>query len=218
MAESVVIGFDFDGTLVDSQSAVKIALEEILPRYLHPDQEWSVRDVFHLNLDSLKQKFKFRDKDAFAAFRCHFVQRFDTEYFRHVTLMDGAQEVLQDLASRYGVSQLFVLTNRRASSVKQIARALNLHAYFNFIESVVPDGSANPKVPALEEALGRFERPFLSAYVGDHLNDAEAAIQTGSLAILYDPSLSLQQHPRAVHVAALKDIMKIMETHHEKGK
>lgn len=213
MLNAIAIGFDFDGTLVDSQGAVRAALEETLPAFLHPDETWSINEVFHLNLDALKTKYRFRDATAFDAFRSRFVERFDSEHHKSVSLIDGAVDLLETLKHRFGSSHLFVLTNRRQESVRQIAASLGLDQYFAFIDSVRPDGTSNPKARALGAALARFPKPFWSAYVGDHENDADAAIQNGAVPILYQPSPNPEnQHREALSIQALPDVIKIVET------
>jgi phosphoglycolate phosphatase-like HAD superfamily hydrolase len=125
-------------------------------------------------------------------------------------------DLLTDLKTKYGSSQMFVLTNRRQESVTQIAAALGLDRYFAFIQSVAADGTENPKIAALGKALARFDAPYWSAYVGDHSKDAEAAKQNGSTAILFDPSRDPGNKPTdTIIVDVLTDIIKIVEAYHE---
>jgi phosphoglycolate phosphatase-like HAD superfamily hydrolase len=216
MSEGIVIGFDFDGTLVDSREAVRHALSETLPEFLDPQQAWSVDDVFHLSLDALRSRYRFRDNGAFFAFRRAFVKRFDNEHYKKVQPIEHAVDLLQNLKARYGSSRLFVLTNRRQESAAQIANALNFERFFAFITSVIPDGTENPKIVALSKALGRYETPYWSAYVGDHPKDAEAATRNGSTAILFDPSVMPKNPPKgAIVIDVLTDVLKIVEENRE---
>ena len=68
------IGFDLDGTLIDSHKAVYDCLSESLPNYVNENVDNIIDIVFPLTMSQFPDYIKFKNPESFNLFRKEFIK------------------------------------------------------------------------------------------------------------------------------------------------
>ncbi len=172
------IGFDLDGTLINSYDAIYMCLKENIPKYSSQNVEELIKIVFPLTLDQFPKYINFRSNNDFEKFKKDFIFSFDEVYYKNIKTIKYAKEVLNFSVNTYGKNNVFILTNRRHDSAIQICSNLKITDIIlkENIFSSIDDGSRNPKISSLKNLLPIFDKKSSrGCYVGDSLVDIEAA-------------------------------------------
>jgi pyrophosphatase PpaX len=180
------IGFDLDGTLVDSRPAVLDALRHVLPRHVGSSPDELIETLFPLTLEGYRSVLRLHDPAAWEAFRSDFVERFDKVSFKAIAPFPGAYEVLERANAMAGKAATFLLTNRRLVSALAVLEHTGLSAGFSLVRQTVDDGTANPKVGSIRKLVAELDATGPGVYFGDHPKDAEAALGIGFDAVLLE--------------------------------
>ena len=179
------IGFDLDGTLVDSKPAVLECLRFVMPSFCVMDADEVVDQLFPLSLADFQSVLKLEDAELWIEFRNRYIARFDSVSYKFVKILPGAYERVTFVSGQLGAENIFVLTNRRLESAESILADIGLRPLFGHVVHATPIvGGGNPKTRALRKILRDQEYTGRGAYVGDDIRDAEAAIKNGLDAIL----------------------------------
>ncbi|MGA7965385.1 MAG: HAD hydrolase-like protein [Gammaproteobacteria bacterium] len=171
-----VLGFDFDGTLVDSAPALEHALTRSADRF-----DIDLRDVDLCRLGALSLNDYAMQlgigADEFEEFKRYFSAVFDSESFRFVEKKSGVDELLNVLAPTPAGQQLFVLTNRRIESVRQILAELGINEFGDRVWSASEQpAGGNRKRSVLSRIVCEHYKASRVAYAGDAVEDVEAAL------------------------------------------
>ena len=178
MKKKEYIGFDLDGTLINSYKAINDCLSNILPKYSNTIPEKVIDKIFPLTLDQFPKYIDFFSDKDFEFFKKDFMKSFDEIYFKKIEIIPGAKEVLKYSVKKYGINNVFILTNRRFNSAKQICTHFN---FFEILEneklfSTLKNDEANPKINSLRNIILQYYKKNLAGYyVGDSFLDIEAA-------------------------------------------
>ena len=173
------IGFDLDGTLVDSHKAIYDCLKYTIPKYSDVDVCKIIDTIFPLTLDQFPNYIDFASKKDFSEFKIFFIESFDEIYYKKVKIIDGAIKTLNFSVNKFGNENIFILTNRRSESAIQIC---NYHGITNIISSeniysTKNDGTKNPKLNSMSNIVTKKNYQYLlGCYVGDSAIDIESAI------------------------------------------
>lgn len=174
------IGFDLDGTLVDSQKAVYECLKESLPKYYDGNINQVIDIVFPLTMDQFSKYINFKSHDSFNSFKSDFINLFDKKYYKDIKKNHGCLELLKFCKRKYGENNVFILTNRREKSALQVCNYLNITNIINTekIFSTKFNNSSNPKSASLNNLIKLLKIEKMSGYyVGDSLADLDSAIE-----------------------------------------
>ena len=174
------IGFDLDGTLIDSHKAVYDCLSESLPSYVDDDIDNIVDIIFPLTMNQFPDFIKFKNSDSYELFKKEFIDLFDKKYYKEIERKEGCFDLLKFCQNKYGKSNVFILTNRREKSTLQVCNYLNITNIINTnkIFSTKFDNTKNPKSSSLKHVTKflNFENKF-GYYVGDSISDVYSAIE-----------------------------------------
>jgi len=174
------IGFDLDGTLVDSQKAVYECLKESLPKYYNGNINQIIDIIFPLTMDQFPKYINFKSHDAFNSFKSDFINLFDKRYYKDIEKNRGCLELLKFCKRKFGEKNVFILTNRREKSALQVCNYLNISHIINTerIFSTKFNNSSNPKSASLNNLIKLLKIDNMSGYyVGDSLTDLDSAIE-----------------------------------------
>jgi len=173
------IGFDLDGTLIDSHKAVYDCLSESLPNYVNENVDNIIDIVFPLTMSQFPDYIKFKNPESFNLFRKEFINLFDTKYYKRINLIKNCFELLKHCKEKYGDENIFILTNRREKSALQVCHHLNITNIISSdkIFSTKFDDSTNPKSNSLRNVIKLLKiDKKLGYYVGDSIADIDSAI------------------------------------------
>ena len=172
------IGFDLDGTLVDSHKAIYDCLKYTIPKYADIDVSKIIDTVFPLTLDQFPNYIDFVSRKDFLEFKIFFIESFDEIYYKKVIIIDGAIKTLDFCMNKYGNENIFILTNRRNKSAIQICNYLGITDIISTknIYSTINDGSKNPKLNSMSNIVSKYSNSLEGYYVGDSAIDIESAI------------------------------------------
>ncbi len=174
------IGFDLDGTLVDSRKAIYECLKESLPKYFDGNINEIIDIVFPLTIDQFPQYINFKDINSYESFKNEFIDLFDKKYYKNIKKNSGCLELLKLCKEKYGENNVFILTNRRKNSALQVCNYLNITNVINAekIFSTKFNNSLNPKSESLKSIIKLLKIDKISGYyVGDSLTDLDSAIE-----------------------------------------
>jgi len=181
--------FDFDGTLVDSAADLRRALNATLVE--------QVRES--LNIDTVKAMIgdgnaKLVER-GFAAtgllpeskvlqkLVCRFSLHYEQSLLVHTKLYPGVHEVLRILCDQG--YRLGVCTNKPEAQANEILKGLNAEAYFDFVAGGDSTDRQKPDPkPVLQTISQLGGTPGTTLFIGDSVNDAEAARRAGVTSIL----------------------------------
>lgn len=177
------IGFDLDGTLINSSNAIMSCLEKTLPKYIN-DKSINLKRLmpllYPLTINQYPKYLDFQNSQRFNEFKKDFSKSFDDVYFKKVRLLPYAVDVLKASVKHFGKKNIFILTNRRFESTMQICKYLGISDIVNTskISSTVDDGTNNPKTKSLKDVLIRYRfHSKFGCYIGDSDSDVESAIE-----------------------------------------
>ena len=108
-----VLGFDFDGTLVDSERAIAHALGVAMRRIGIKGQRVNLARFSALSLNDYASHLGIQSEDQFGAFKDCFRTEFDNKSYRLVRKKPGLDELMHTLSDPSRGYRLFLLTNRR---------------------------------------------------------------------------------------------------------
>lgn len=172
------IGFDLDGTLINSYDAIYMCLKEIIPNYSSQNVDELINVVFPLTLDQFPKYINFTSNNDFENFKKDFIFSFDEVHYKNIKTIKYAKELLNFSVNIYGENNVFILTNRRHDSATQICLNLKITDIIlkENIFSSIDDGTLNPKISSLKKVLSIFSNKISKGcYVGDSQVDIEAA-------------------------------------------
>ena len=104
------IGFDLDGTLVDSHKAIYDCLKYTIPKYSDVDVCKIIDTIFPLTLDQFPNYIDFASKKDFSEFKIFFIESFDEIYYKKVKIIDGAIKTLNFSVNKFGNENIFILS------------------------------------------------------------------------------------------------------------
>jgi phosphoglycolate phosphatase len=172
--------FDLDGTLIDSAPGILQAYEAA---FLHcgvtPCRPWSTDLIGPPLQQTIVMQCGSQDPLLLESLRAEFIACYDSDGFRLSTPYFGIQDLLKMLQSR-GVRQ-FIATNKRIVPTQSILSHLGWDEMFEGVFGVDSLTAAQtPKADVIDYITHTFgltgER---SLYVGDRLEDYEAAFTAG---------------------------------------
>lgn len=178
------VGFDLDGTLIDSKPAVVDCLRHVAPFFRIGDIDALVDVLFPLSLDEFRKVLQIEDDVLWTQFRKMYVLRFDSTSYKLVRPVEGAFDALDYCSHNFRRQNMFVLTNRRLESADAILTLLGMRDCFATVSQAQANMSVNPKIAALAALLSERRQGDRGLYIGDHIKDAEAAIANGLQAVL----------------------------------
>jgi len=175
------IGFDLDGTLIDSRQAIYECLKYTIPRHSNVDIDKIIDIVFPLTLDQFPDYINFSSHNNFLEFKYFFTESFDKIYYKKVKIVNGAKKILEFCIHKFGSENVFILTNRRNNSAIQICKYLKISTIISQenIFSSLNDDTNNPKASSLSNIiLSKYCESSQGCYIGDSSVDIESAISS----------------------------------------
>lgn len=177
-----IVGFDLDGTLLDTHADLGAALNHALVRAGRP--EVPPDQVRGLIGGGTKQMLTrglaltggpLDDESAMAALQQDLLAFYEANIAVHTALFPGGEAMLEGLASQ-GV-QIALVTNKLERLATRLMAELGLTDRFYTIigGDTLGPGRAKPKPDLLHEMLARAPREGRAAYVGDTTFDTGAA-------------------------------------------
>jgi phosphoglycolate phosphatase len=167
-----VIGFDLDGTLVDSRASISNALG--MAYKITTGEELDVASVAPgAPLQEILSDVGL-DFDQQQLVTAEFKALYDGGICFEAIAYDGIADALDYLAAQ---TRLYVVTNKRKSIAEKVLEHLSLGRYFDVI-----DGQAEDQFVLKQEILQRVMSQLGSsdgAYIGDTKGDVDAAIAVG---------------------------------------
>ena len=180
------MGFDLDGTLIDSRNAIYNCLKTTLPKYSNSIVENVLDTIFPLTLDQFPKYIDFFSKKDFENFKHDFMKSFDETYFKNINMLSGARKSLELSVYEYKKNNVFILTNRRIDSAIQICQHL---VFFDIILkenlfSSDKNNKNNPKIHSLKNIIfKKYKNNSSGCYLGDSILDIEAAYKNSILPV-----------------------------------
>lgn len=174
------IVFDLDGTLIDSALGI---LQAFAAAFAHcgvtPRQPWSALQIGPPLLQTISRQCDSQDPSLLESLRLAFIESYDSDGFRTSKPYDGVHEVLETLQGR-GL-RLFIATNKRIVPTQRILLHLGWDGLFEGVfgvDSLAP--AQSPKINIIRHISQHFGlTPGRSLYVGDRLEDLQAATTAG---------------------------------------
>lgn len=165
---AAVIGFDLDGTLIDSSASIKRAMSLAYTNVTHEFLDVGCvvpgAPLQHmlLGLDLSREK-RLLVMDEFK-------KLYDGGICHDAKVYDGIIDALIFLA---GQTELYIVTNKRKKIAESILDRLSLRAFFKAVEGQ-SEGKYQPKEAILLRTLSRLGVSG-GVYIGDTQGDVEAA-------------------------------------------
>ncbi len=213
-----VILFDFDGTIMDTEGAIKESYTQVFKKH-KPEHVLSEEELHSFIGPSLYHSFsRYFDESI--------VEDLITEYreINHalhesmVVPMDGAIDVLktlQDEGYRMGI-----VSNKARGALEIGLLQWDMHQYFEVILGVDEFKTAKPDPKGINDAFELMGAQRASSiYVGDAVSDIVAGQRAGSFTIAYvfdkvrEQSLLDSKANRVIH--DLNEILSIVKEDHE---
>ncbi len=202
--------FDFDGTIIDSSSAVLEVMRKLSVRYRLP--VLSAEDLAEIRTRPLSDRLAIL---GIPRWKVPFIARTALRHFSNLMdsfpLYEGMEELLDEL-SRTGVT-LYILSS---NSKKNIRRCLKRHGISSFSAIRTASGLFS-KARHLKRMMNRFDIDSRNAvYIGDELRDITAAHEAGLPAIAvswgYDTrELLVQGDPERI-VDSVDDLKTVIQS------
>lgn len=173
------IGFDLDGTLIDSHKAVYKCLCDTLPKYVDDDDMSNIIDmVFPLTIDQFPNYINFKSKNSFKLFKEEFSKTFDEKYYKTINPIEGYLNILHYCVEKLGEDKVFILTNRREESTFQVCEYFDITKIIDpeMIFITKPNNAKNPKSDSLKNVRKKLSIVnHKGFYVGDSESDLISA-------------------------------------------
>lgn len=162
------IGFDLDGTIIDSAQSIRDALAEAI--WLETKQRLSLESLLPgLALAQMLGDLGFQEEES-DAISSAFKRIYDSGLCFTATPYEGVEEVLQALSAKH---ELYVVTNKRQVSAERILEYLGLAGNFILIRGQAEDVNHEKwrLLSGVKQDLGfRY-----GLYIGDTRDDVVAA-------------------------------------------
>jgi phosphoglycolate phosphatase-like HAD superfamily hydrolase len=221
------LGFDFDGTLVDSLAAIGDAASRAALQVGVSLDGVDLAALSALSLDDYHRAIRFESPAQFERFKATFRAAFDRESYRLVAPFDGAGDTLERAMALLGVDSVFILTNRRRESALQIIDYLRLPRVGGGVHSAsgAPADAGNRKTAILRAIAARQYPQRIVLYVGDAIADMEAALAAGVVPVFcaHDNDYKSSDEHALAHqstqaVRGLREIIQLFAPNHgERG-
>lgn len=185
-----LIGFDFDGTLVNSAPAIENAIIETAKKFNFSLKNIDIDYLSSLPLNDYRPHLGI-DEIKFDKFKNCFKTVFDKESFRLVKKQPGVDQLFETLAEKGLGKRTFLLTNRRQESVHQLLRELDIKIFNQRVWSASElIGVKNKKQTLMSKIICEFDNPVSVAYVGDAIDDLKAALGCNLISIYINKEYS----------------------------
>jgi phosphoglycolate phosphatase len=179
----MLVLFDLDGTLIDSEAGIVASIEYALGKLGAPSPAREVlrgwigpplRATFPLALGD--------DHEAVERAVAFYRERFSTLGWREHTAYVGIGEVIEALAARG--ERLAVVTTKPDLYAERIVRSLPFGAHFERVYAANAGSRDSEKATMIAQALADFETPAAdAAMIGDRHFDIEGARANGVRAL-----------------------------------
>jgi len=173
----ISVGFDLDGTLIDSTEAIVASFMHTFREMGHapPEPEAIIATISVTLEDQFRLLSKLDATEAARVYREHYVRTSPAT----TVLLPGVAEALDRLA-RAG-ARMGVATSKKRSSAEPLLDHLKISKYFE--ACIGPEDVTNPKphpepIHALMRRMNIIQSPGL-VFIGDTRFDAEAAMAAG---------------------------------------
>lgn len=169
------IVFDADGTLLDTEYAILLSLQDTVRAFLNKDMEFEeLKFCLGIPGDATLNQLQIEDKDG--AFRM-WVDKLN-EYYDHVKVFDGMKDVLQTLQDM-GCTLGVVTSKNRFMYDKEFAE----HGIINFFKTSICEEDSKDHKPTPGPLLKYMEIEGISKedliYIGDSRYDSMCAHAAG---------------------------------------
>lgn len=194
-----LVGFDFDQTLVNSHEATTNCLTEVIESNKENGLDYSRledKEIRHLALNQLIASFT-SDIDLAEKIREDFIRLYDRKYWEEVEPFPGIRDLLKSLQNSERI--MFILSNRRASSLDMILKKTGMDKFFNLYEQAKFIDGIPIKAINFANIRHRFSKIESRIYVGDHPKDCVNAYISGYATVLVDPTDPLEK-PQLVSI------------------
>ncbi len=174
--------FDWDNTLVDSWAIILDSLNHTLSAFGKPT--WTMAQTQGRVRKSLRDSFPTLFGDEWKQAADVFYARFDEIHLARLTPLDGAEEMLADLAGR-GV-YLGVVSNKRGEYLRKESNHLGWDRHFSSLVGATDAANDKPARDPVDLALSESshkEGPEVW-FVGDADIDMECAVNAGLTPVL----------------------------------
>lgn len=175
--------FDFDGTLADTEPLILASFQQVFEQYppKHPLSEEEQSSLLGMPLDTCFQKF-LPDQDykqMSALYREH-----NHRHYHEITLMDGVLETLEALKAKG--YKMGIVSSKIQDMVQKGLEILNIETYFELIVGYEEVQAHKPDPQGILVALTQMKGYRDQAlYIGDTLNDIQAACAANVFAVGY---------------------------------
>lgn len=185
--------FDFDGTLVDSEIAIKKCYKnvtrKIAPNRVHiaqsimvgPSLEESSSEILGQNLLHLVPDFKNL-----------FQKEYDEKILFETLMYPNTETILKILDERG--DKMAIATNKRAQPTLSLIKHFKWDGYFEFISCIDQFSEAKNKSEMVKSTIEKNPCFKNSYFVGDTLSDGRAAKENNLLFIRADYGYGLQDN------------------------
>ncbi|MBT3991892.1 MAG: phosphoglycolate phosphatase [Rhodospirillaceae bacterium] len=188
-AKFEAILFDLDGTLVDSAADLRRALNSTLAEQLRNSLDISeVKAMIGDGIAKLVERGfaatgPTPKADTLATLITRFSLHYDQNILAHTKLYPGVLEALRLL--RVQGCRLGVCTNKPEAQAREILKGLNADLYFDVVTGGDSTDRRKPDPKPVLQALSQLGgTPETALFIGDSVNDAEAARRAGVASIL----------------------------------
>ena len=172
-----IIGFDLDGTLIDSAPSIVDTLAAILQaKGIEPVSPVDSRIIGPPLRGVLKQLLGADDSLLIQELSEDFINRYDSAGYKRSVPYDGIEAMLGDLTSMN--CKLYVVTNKRIAPTRRIIEHLGWSCHFQdrlYSADAFQPTLAN-KAQAIDRVLAEHKIPKQEGiYIGDRSEDQKAA-------------------------------------------
>lgn len=203
--------FDWDGTLVDNWGVIHAALGATLEAW--GMRAWTLEETVQRSSGSQRDSFPALFGETWREARDHFYARFEAEHLTRLIVLDGAEAVIDMLASR-GVWQ-GVVSNKNGRYLRLEAAHLGWTDRFGALVGAM-DAVADK--PSPEPVLLALDRSGITAgpgvwLIGDSSTDVLTARNAGCTAVLVrQPAGNMAELPVGLTADATLDGLDRMAT------
>ena len=205
MRLNLTIGFDLDGTLIDSSRSISSALTKAISSVI--GSQYRLENfIVGAPLNELINNLGFGQRKAHNI-KCEFKRLYDTEFCFQAELYPGIFAAIKGLAEEH---DLYVATNKREVVAKKIIDHLGLSKYFLEVVGQV-ETSLRSKTAMLLRAKEdlEFEKGF---YIGDIKDDMLAAAAADLTPIYCEWGYGSGSPPLLVHsIKSPNDLLAITD-------
>lgn len=206
--------FDWDNTLIDSWGAIHHALNVTLEAMGQPT--WTLEETQARVRRSARESFSLLFGERAGEALDIFYRTFEADHLEKLRAYEGAEELIEALASR-GTFYLAVVSNKRGHILRREVAHLGWDAHFSRLVGANDAARDKPAVEAVDLALADsgLERGPQVWFVGDTDIDMECAVESGCLPVLLRRAPPEEGefgslHPR-VHVTDCRHLLRTIQ-------